>query len=268
MNLRSYIREIRKRGKRSFTIDDVLGEFQVTRNHARVALHRLRASGDVISPARGLYVIVPPEHQPYGSIPAEELVPILMEYLGENYYVALLSAAMFYGAAHQKPARFQIMTTKRMNRSLRFGGVEIQLIYKKSLSDLPVQDFVVETGYLKVATPELVVIDLFSYPHRSGGLNHIATVLSELTESIDADKLTGLSKKLGANHHLQRLGYILERIDVMEEDKKNVVLSKLETFLGDKMEGYVPLAAEIPRAGHPRCKKWRIVENTDVESDL
>lgn len=45
-----------------------------------------------MSPASGLYVIVPPEHQAYGCIPAEELIPILMEHLQADYYVALLSA--------------------------------------------------------------------------------------------------------------------------------------------------------------------------------
>ena len=33
---------------------------------------------------------------------------------------------------------------------LIFGDVEIEFIYKKSLSGLPTKDFVVDTGYLKV----------------------------------------------------------------------------------------------------------------------
>lgn len=40
------------------------------------------------------------------------------------------------------------------------GGADlIKLIYKKSLADLPIKDFVVSSGYLKVATPELIAID-------------------------------------------------------------------------------------------------------------
>ena len=59
----------------------------------------------IITPIKGLYVMLPPEHQPYGSIPAEELVPIIMKHLNVDYYVGLLSAGLFYGATHQKPAR-------------------------------------------------------------------------------------------------------------------------------------------------------------------
>jgi predicted transcriptional regulator of viral defense system len=268
MNLQLYIKEIRKNGRRSFTISDILERFQISRNYAKVALHRLLQSGDVISPVQGLYVIVPPEHQSYGSIPAAELVPILMKYLNADYYVGLLSAAAFYGATHQKPAKFQIISSKRIKHFLSFGQVEIDLIYKKSLLNLPTQDFVVNTGYLKVATPELVAIDLFNYPSHAGGINHIATVLSELIENLDVIKLIKLAQSMNAKYQLQRLGYILEKIDVMNNDKKNVVVNTIAAFLASNIQSYKPLASEIGKAGYPRCRKWRIIENTDIESDL
>ncbi len=149
MSLQSYIKDIRKDGKRGFTTMDIVEQFHVSNSHARVALHRLLKAGDVISPARGLYVIVPPEHQPHDSIPPQELIPLVMQYLGANYYVALLSAGLFHGATHQKPARFQVISDKRIKHPSTFGDVEIDFIYKKSLLALPIQDFTVSTGYLK-----------------------------------------------------------------------------------------------------------------------
>ena len=268
MNLTSYIKKIRQIGRRSFTIEQAVSDLNISRNYARVALHRLLSEGDIISPAKGLYVIVPPEHQPYGSIPAEELAPILMKYLQADYYVSLLTAASFYGAAHHKPAAFQIITNKRINHPLQFGQVKLELVYKKSLSDLPTQDFTMSTGYLKVATPELVAIDLLNYPNRSGGLNHVATVLSELVESMDENKLISLASKITEKFQLQRLGYILEKIETMDDDKKHRILAKLEEYLTDKLKTYIPLAAELPKTGYPRAKKWKIIENTDIESDL
>lgn len=268
MNLQLYMKEIRKDGRRCFTIDDVLKQFQVSRNYARVSLHRLLQSGDLISPVKGLYVIVPPEYQPYGSIPAEELVPILIKYLNVDYYVALLSAAVFHGATHQKPAKFQVISNKRIKHSLSFGEVEIELIYKKSLSNLPTQDFAVSTGYLKIATPELVAIDLLNYPNRAGGLNHVATVLSELVESLDAIKLIKLAQNMKAEYQLQRIGYILEKIEVMDDEKKDSIINEIAEFLKDNMKDYRTLASEIPKTGYPRCKKWKIIENAEIESDL
>jgi len=52
-----------------------------------------------------------------------------MKHLNVDYYVGLLSAGLFYGATHQKPARFQVITNKRVKHPLQFGDVVIQLVY-------------------------------------------------------------------------------------------------------------------------------------------
>jgi predicted transcriptional regulator of viral defense system len=268
MNLAHYIKEVRKNGKRYFTIEHLMSDLNLSKNAALNAIYRIKEFGELISPARGLYVIVPPECMSYGSIPAEDLVIILMRYLQADYYVALLSAASFYGAAHQKSNAFQIITNKRIKHPLEFGQIKIDVVYKKSLDDLPIQDFTMSAGYLKVATPELVAIDLLNYLNRSAGLNHVATVLSELIEAMDEDKLITIASMTKEISHLQRLGYILEKIDTMDEDKKNRIITKLETYLSKRLKVYIPLASEIPKTGYPRCKKWKIIENTNIESDL
>lgn len=137
------------------------------------------------------------------------------------------------------------MLNKRMSSNLVFGDVEIEFIYKKSISGLPTQDFVVDTGYLKVSSPELTSIDLLNYPSYAGGLNHIGTVFSELAKAIDSSKLIELAEKINARYQLQSIGYILEKIDVMDEDKKSEIMGALETFLKGKMKYYIPIASEI-----------------------
>lgn len=268
MNLSSYIKEIRQKGERSFSISQLMSDLNLSKNAALNAIARIKEHGDLISPARGLYVIVPPEHQPYGSIPAEELVPILMKYLDAEYYVSLLSAASFYGATHQKSARFQIMTNRRIKHPLEFGQVQLEIIHKQQVSSLPTQDFTVSTGYLKVASPELTVFDLLNYPARSGGLNHIATVLSELISAVDSIRLLAFADLVNQNAWIQRLGYILEKIDTMEEDKRKGIIEKLQEYVCRKKPVFVPLASELPKSAYPRIRKWKIIENTNVESDL
>lgn len=264
-----YLDTLRMSGKRHFTFQGIINDLKISEASAKSGLCRLRKANKIISPIKGLYVIVPPEHQPYGSIPAEELVPIIMKHLQADYYVGLLSAGLFFGATHQKPARFQVITNKRIKHSLEFGDVAIELIYKESLDALPIQDFVVSTGYLKVSTPELLAIDLFKYPKRSGGISHIATVLSELTPCIDPSRLIELAEKLGEICQIQRLGFVLERIEVMEdEEKKQQIVSRLAEYLGNMERPYVSLVPYITRTGHSKCSKWKIIENTDFESDL
>jgi predicted transcriptional regulator of viral defense system len=263
-----YLEKLRSIGKRSFASQEIMQALNIHYDAARAGLSRLKRDGKIISPVNGLYVIVPPEHKLYGSIPAEELIPIMMKHLDAEYYVGLLSAARFYGASHQKPMVFQVVTNRRIKHSLKFGHLHIKLIYKKTLTDLPIKDFIVSTGYLKVATPELTAIDLLKFPIHAGGINNIATVLAELVESVDAGKLIELAENLNERYYLQRLGYIIEKIDVMDGDIKKTVIDALKKYVSSCIKTYTPLASNVSRTGYPRCRKWKIIENTDFESDV
>lgn len=219
-----------------------------------------------MSPAKGLYIIVPPEDQLMGSISAEQLVPILMKYWKADFYACVLTAAMYHGASHQMPQVFQVMTNRR-SPSLLCGKIKINFIYKKNLKNLPTIQRVVKTGYLNLSSPELTAADLFMYPRHAAGLNNIATVLSELIEAIDPDKLIELAVALNQKAWLQRMGYIFDVIDTYDESKKKILLDKLSTYLKKKKLDYIPLFAEIPIKGRPRNDKWKIVENSTIESD-
>lgn len=263
-----YIMHIRSLGQRSFTIDQAITELKQSKDSVLAAIARLKKQGYLISPAKGFYVLLPPEHRQQGCIPAEEFVPLLTKHLGIEYYAALLTAAQFHGAAHQKPAIFQMISNKRIKRKLEFGQVRIDCLYKKSLKDLPTQSFTVSTGYLQVSSPELTALDLLIYSSKSGGLNHIATVLSELIESINPEKLIELATKVDENVWFQRLGYILDNIDPLDTESNRKIIDALEKYLASKTLKYMPLAPEIPSAGYPYSKKWMIIENTDIESDI
>lgn len=263
-----YIKDLRKNGKRSFTIQQLIIELKTAHAAALVGLHRLKQEGDIVSPARGFYVIVPPEYQRQGSIHPEELVVLLMEHLNQPYYVSLLSAAQYYGASHQRPNSFQVVCNRRIQHPLEFGSIRIDVAYKQNLESLPINQTATPSGYMNIASPELLVFDLFYYSKRSGGLNHIATLLSELITSIDPVRLLDLAQELDEKAWLQRFGYILDHIEIEDEDKKITITEKLLEYLHTKMKFYVPIEPGICRKGHPRNKKWKIIENAKIESDI
>lgn len=264
----NYIKKIRSSGRRSFTVEEGVLELGVSRANLLSSIYRLKKKGELFSPAKGLYIIIPPEYHNLGSIPAEDLVPILMQYKEINYYAGLLTAAMHHGASHQKPQIFQIVTDRQISRDLVFGKVKIECIYKKDLTGSLTQDIVVETGYLIISTPEVTTMDLLLYPNRSGGLNHIATILSELIEAIDIDKLFTVIVNSKEKAWVQRLGYILDNIETFEEIKKKIILKHLQDYLSQEKIFYCPIASEVPILGAPYCKKWMIIENANIESDL
>jgi len=61
---------------------------------------------------------------------------------------------------------------------------------------------------------------------------------------------------------------ILDHIDVMDETNAEIMINALDLHVQEKKSNYLPLASEISKIGYSRCKKWRIIENSEIESDL
>jgi len=119
----------------------------------RAAIRRLKKKGHLASPLRGFQVIVPPEYRGLGCLPAEQFVPDLMNHLGEPYYVGLLSAAAYHGAAHQRPQSLQgIVDNSR--RPIRCGEVGIDFIKRLEMTETTIAERNTMRGVLRVATRE------------------------------------------------------------------------------------------------------------------
>ncbi len=265
-----YIKLVRANGAYTFTKQEAMAKLGITTNSFYCGVYNLKKKGDLVSPAKNFYVIIPPEYQKFGCLPADELVPLLMKHWDINYYVCLLSAALYHGASHQKPQIFQVITEKQL-KSLECGKIRIEFLYKKSLENLPLQKKVVKTGYLNISCPELTVMDLLIYLHQSGGLNHVATVLTELIESVDAEKMLKLVQSSKEKAWVQRLGYILEHINPIESENRDKLVKLLTNYLEKQKTTFVPLAAELPIQNltrDKRNKKWKVIENINIESDL
>ncbi len=62
---------------------------------------------------------------------------------------------------------------------------------------------------------------------------------------------------------IQRLGFILEKIDVLEdEEKQKRTINKLAEYLKDSERPFIALVPSLSKTGCPRCQKWKIIENT------
>ncbi len=267
MTFTSYLVKLRSEGKRSFTLDQVMQDLNLSLKAAQARCVRAKNRGEISSPVRGLYVIVPPENRDLGSLPVEQLVPVVMKFLKIDYYLCLLSAGLYYGASHQKPQVFQVMLSKR-HRGIYAGIQRIQLIYKKSIEGLPIQQFDAKTGYLNVSSPELTAADLLLYPNLSGGLSNAATVLAELLEVMEPQRLIHLSRIIKQKSWVQRLGYILDKVDAMDIEKRDSLIEALQTVCENRKLSYVPLTHELSVKGCKRNKKWHVIENTTIEVDV
>ena len=266
MTLDNYIKELLSKGKGYFTTQEAVEALQITNAALRVRIHRLKNLGEIVSPARNLFVAVAPEYRSLGCVSPAELAIILMKFWKQKYYAGLLTAALYHGASHQKPQIFQLVVDKQI-APLTIGKVAIEFIFKKSLDGLPTQPIEAKAGYMHISSPEVTAMDLIVYSHRVGGINAIATVLSELVDALNPEKLVSLAQTLKGKTWVQRLGWILEQIDTVDNEKRNTILNALQVYLGNHRLFYKPASPGLEIAGYSRNKKWMIIENTSVESD-
>lgn len=259
-NARSYIESLAAAGRYHLTTGQLRDALGVSDAVARQMLGRLIRHKLVATPARGFYVIIPPEYRSLGCLPADQFIPALMAQLGLPYYVGLLSAAQYYGAAHQRPQEFQVFLEK--NRSpIKCGAVRVAFIARKRLTEVPTRGFNTPRGTIAVSTPEATALDLAGYPGHAGGLDQAATVLAELAEHIDPE-LLAQAAAIAPVPWAQRLGYLLEIGDAGDKTEA------LKAYVTANARNYAPLSPGTNENGVARSKAWKLTINTDVEPEI
>ena len=260
LRARNYINDLAASGHYHFLSSDAREALGVSAEATRLALNRLARQYMIAQPARGFYVILPPEYRSLGCLPADQFIPALMQHLRQPYYAGLLSAAQYHGAAHHRPQEFQVLLEKA-RRPIRCGQVRTMFIVRRRLRQVPSQNFNTPRGTIRVSTPEATAVDLAGYCHRAGGIDQVATVLFELAERIDPQKLVAAAQTAPVTW-AQRLGYLFERVAVYEQ----AVL--LKAYVKDKARQSVPLVPGRTHKDTRRDADWKILVNADIEPDL
>lgn len=258
-HIRDYVENLASGGRYQFSSAQAQAASEASADAVWLALSRLKKQGRIASPARGFYVIIPPEYRSLGCLPADQFIPELMEHLGLPYYAGLLSAAQYYGAAHHRPQEFQVFLEKN-RRPIKCGSVRVVFIARKKLKSIPTRSFNTPRGTLNVSTPEATAIDLAGYPEHTGGLEQSATVLSELAEHIEPEALA----KAAASAPVpwaQRLGYLLG----LGEGAN--ITGALRKYVGEHARNYTLLDPSGSKKGK-RAPDWKLIINEEVEPEF
>src|SRR3989442_11337241 len=135
---RQYVEDLSAAGRHPFLAKEAQKALGISAAAVKVTLSRLAKRGVIASPARGFYVIVPPEYRSLGCLPADQFIPALMKTLSLPYYAGLLTAAQYHGAAHQRPQQFQVFLEKR-RLPIACGRVRVAFLILNPLREEPVQ---------------------------------------------------------------------------------------------------------------------------------
>jgi predicted transcriptional regulator of viral defense system len=208
--LSSYVSRLLSEGRIVFSREEAQAVLGIGQGAFLDAAERLQRRHSLISPRRGLYVIVAPQFTSWEAPPPTWYIDALMRHEGEPYYVGLLKAAELHGATHQAVMEFQIVTGKRLPR-IKAGRSLIAFYFRKDMAAVAggIEERKTDTGTMKISSPALTALDLLRYPQAAGGLDNVATVLGDLAPRLDAVQLGSLA--ISAEKPVaQRLGYLLD----------------------------------------------------------
>ena len=98
---------------------------------------------------------------------------------------------------------------KTNRRAIECGEVRVHFIARKDMEGTAVVERKTPRGLLRVASPEATALGLVGYADQSGGLDNVASVLAELVEAIDPERLVSECGR-SPIAWVQRLGYLLD----------------------------------------------------------
>lgn len=260
-NFESFINATRAKGRYSFSKEEAQESLRLFDKALNQVLFRYSAKRKIAKVRSGFYAIIPPEYSHRGMLPPNLFIDHLMKSLEREYYVAMFSAAAYYGAAHQQPMTYYVITKKTALRNVKNDKLNLDFYVKKDWHNEDVVQKKSDVGYFNVSSPELTALDLLAY---SFSIGRVFTVLEELVEEMTPDKLNATAQRFSQTATLQRLGYLLDK----EINNQSLSDSIREILKGKKLSNVPLMKGEKMAEDSYLDREWKVIKNVEIESDL
>ena len=149
----------------------------------------------------------------------------------------------------------------KSRRPISCGKVRIVFHMRKHITKVPIQRFNTPRGSVLVSSPEVTAFDLVGYEAQIGGLDAVATILVDLAEKLDPEKLAALAPTVPLPWS-QRLGFLLEHID--EAPRTEALKEYVREHARDATLLQPSAHTEEP---YPRNQDWKLILNAEVEAE-
>lgn len=244
-------------GRYWFTTEEATTLLERDRKTLYPRLAQLEQAGKLFSPAKGFYVVVPPEYRDWRVVPADWFIDPMMRQMDRQYYVSFLSAAARHGAAHQAPQTFQVVVNRHVP-SRDLGRVRLRFIASRTTKTMAREPMTSHAGTYFVASRETTAVDLAWRPRLGSGMSNVATVLSGLGD-LNGEQLGRMAAQRN-RATARRLGWLLQHFR-----------SDVDTFwlrqVAQPEEGIPTVLIPGNRTRGALDRRWGIRVNGEVEPD-
>ncbi|MCU0372899.1 MAG: type IV toxin-antitoxin system AbiEi family antitoxin [Ignavibacteria bacterium] len=243
-------------GRKTFAFRELLDFKAKNQNAAWQYIKNAKRRKLIKNLSDGFYAVYSPPEKDSGFIPPADFINQLLEYRGINYYAGLLTAASFYGAAHYRPAVFQVIADKQVHTPAKMlEGIDFH--YKKSFPEFCIVKHKGNYGYINYSSPALTAFDLIKFEKDSGTISNAVNVINDLLPMIKISDVKNLLRNRPEVSYAQRLGFILEKLNAVKP-------ARLLLEYSEKATAYVPLSRLGNKTGM-KNSKWKIIENVNTE---
>lgn len=251
----AYVEAQQAAGRMAFSMADLVRETGLSMIAARGQLRRLGTAVVRVSPSQQFFLIVSPENRARGCPPAEWWLEDYFRWLGQPYYLALLSAASAHGSNPQALQVTQVMTGSP-RRALEIGQVRVVFFVKRRIEKTPTQARPNAYAPLRVSTPAATMFDLMRYADRIGGIGRAVETLRPLLPRIGQTELRTVLQAEDEVATAQRLGYVVEKSGQAR------LAAVIDDWLPARRRA-IPLAATADhRSDAPQDDRWRVRDNS------
>ncbi|MCF8298741.1 MAG: transcriptional regulator [Saprospiraceae bacterium] len=212
-----------------FSTNDVREEFSnISTSHLTNSLMRMVKNNMLIRLNRGLYYIVPLEHNNPKFIPNWHLVA---KYLmrNKNYYIGYYSALQIHKLITQPSLTEIIVTDVQVKPSnIEIQGIRFQFVYHKKDRFLGVKNtWIDDFSKVKCSDLEKTLVDSFINPHYSNGVVEIAKAVYETRNKIDQHKIIDYFTRSGSKVAARRYVFICNLLEINSSYHESLLQNNL-----------------------------------------
>lgn len=210
-----------------FNIADVKSILKTSDASVKNVIYRLKDKHRIIEIERGKYLLAPAKSGVEGYW-SEHTFKILNKLI-DRYYVSYWTALHYWGMTEQIPRTIYVVTTK-IKKDIEFFGEKIQFVTLVPKKFYGYTTEKIDDDYFTIATREKTIIDCLDHPAYCGGVAELFKGLCTTRDQINFDDLMNVTEKINLSSVQRRLGYLLEKSDLLREDEYKKLKGNFKGF--------------------------------------
>lgn len=249
------------RGINAVTSAEIAHLCGLPKNQISQRMAALKKSSKIISPARGLWVPVPPEYRTWGAPDPMRYIAPMMRHLNSDYAIGWLTAAAYHGASHQAPQVFQVATSKTVT-DREVGRSRLEFFGRSYVHEIGISPELERRTGTRIASVGTTMLMLAADPFECGGMSNVATAVVELAmEHPEYSASLIESAHFFPDSAVRRIGWILSAYN---EDGASEALAQYCSELKTEPSFLVPAG----RRSGSIDSQWNLLLNEEIDPDL